>query len=123
MKPIAISARLVTMYGHAARKERGSAVAKNGPIAPMRHGRAAVQQRMRSRAECVEVFRDRRVRVVAARDREVARSLAEQQAEALDVTRGLVAKAPALGGLDRRFERGPAPCRSAMKASRLIGCR
>ena len=26
------------MYGHAARNERGSAVAKNGAIAPMRQG-------------------------------------------------------------------------------------
>ena len=96
------------MYGHAARNDRGSAVAKNRPDRPDAHRCAAVEQRMRSRAERVQVLGDRRVRVIAARDREVARGLTQQHAEALDVARRLRAQASALRGLDRRFELCPA---------------
>jgi hypothetical protein len=90
MKPITISARLATMYGHAARNDLGSAVAKKGPS-----------------AERVQIVGDGRIRVIPAGDGEVARGLAKQQAEALDIARRLIAKASTLRGLDRRLQCGP----------------
>ena len=96
------------MYGHAARNDRGSAVAKKRPDRADAQRRAAIEQRMRPRAERVQVLGDRCVGMIASRDREVTRCLTQQHAEALDVARGLRAQPAALRRLDGGFELRPA---------------
>jgi hypothetical protein len=61
--------------------------------------------------------------MIAASDREIARRLAEQQAETLDVARGLRAQASTFRGRDRRFESGPSRLSLRDERVEAHGCR